>query len=316
MYRLKSKVELMNRSISIAMALGFVLMVLFLASGDVSTTVAASAGPSATVTFSKDVAPILYKNCVTCHRPGEVAPMSLLTYKDARPWAKSIREKVASGAMPPWHADPRYGEFSNDRRLARKDIDTISAWVEGGAKEGDPKDAPPSPRFTEGWQMGKPDVVLQMAQEFEVPAEGTISYKYFFIPTGFREDRWVQAAEIRPGNRTVVHHVIAFIADPDALREGLAARNKIEGLAGYAPGDNATVLPEGVGRLVKAGWVMVLQVHYTTNGSVQKDRSSIGLIFSKKPVGKAGMGGAAMNRRFEIPAGDSNYAVESVYRFK
>jgi len=304
----------MNRNLSFITCLGFVIAAgLVSASGPPHVSAAAT---DATVTFSKDISPILYKNCVNCHRPGEVAPMSLLTYKDARPWAKAIREKVVSGVMPPWHADPKFGEFSNDRRLSKKDIETVSAWVDGGAKEGDPKQMPAMPRFTEGWQMGKPDVVFQMGQEFEVPAEGTISYKYFFIPTGFKEDRWIQAAEIRPGNRAVVHHVIAFVAEPDAVREGIAARNRVEGLAGFAPGDSATILPDGIGRLVKAGSIIVLQMHYTTNGTAQKDRTSIGLIFSSKPVVKAAMGGAAMNRRFEIPAGDPNYSVESVYTFK
>src|SRR5215211_5252247 len=116
----------------------------------------------APVTFTKDVAPIFYKNCASCHRAGEIAPMSLLTYKEARPWAKSIREKVLSGAMPPWHADPHYGSFKNDRRLSEKEVSTIVAWVDGGAKEGNPRELPPQPRFTEGWQVGKPDVVLSM----------------------------------------------------------------------------------------------------------------------------------------------------------
>jgi mono/diheme cytochrome c family protein len=275
-----------------------------------------ASGGSAAVTFSKDVAPIFFKNCGACHRPGEVAPMSLLTYKEARPWARSIKEKVVSGVMPPWHADPHYGEFSNDRRLVKRDIDTIVAWVDGGAKEGDPKDLPPLPRFAEGWQIGKPDVVLTMGEEFNVPSEGTINYKYFVIPTGFKEDRWIQAAEIRPGNRLVVHHVIAFVVDPSAIREGLSGRNRIDGLAGYAPGTAATILPDGVGRLIKAGSLVVLQMHYTTNGTAQKDRTSIGLVFCKRPVEKASMGGAAMNRWFTIPAGDGNFEVRSTYRFK
>ena len=268
------------------------------------------------VTFSRDVAPIIFKNCATCHRPGEVAPMSLLTYKDARPWARSIKEKVLGGVMPPWHADPQFGEFSNDRRLAKKDVDTIVAWVDGGAKEGNQKDMPPMPHFTDGWEIGKPDVVLTMNEDFKVPAEGTISYKYFPIPTAFTEDRWIQAAEIRPGNRSVVHHVIAFVVEPGQMREGLASRNRIEGLAGYAPGDEATILPDGVGRLIKAGSIVVLQMHYTTNGTAQSDRTSVGLVFSKKPIEKVAMGGAAMNRLFAIPPGDDSYEVRSTYRFK
>jgi mono/diheme cytochrome c family protein len=288
------------------------VLIAFLFAGSLAT----SQGGAATVTFSKEVAPIIYKNCAGCHRPGEVAPMSLLTYKDARPWARSIKEKVASGAMPPWHADPRYGEFSNDRRLSKKDIETIVAWVEGGAKEGDRKDLPPMPRFSDGWHIGTPDVVLTMNQEFNVPAEGTINYKYFLIPTGFKEDRWIQAAEIHPGNRSVVHHVIAFIIEPTGAGHGLSGRTRFEGLAGYAPGEVATILPDGVGRLIKAGSFVVLQMHYTANGTAQKDRTSVGLVFSRKPVQKVSMGGAAINRWFTIPAGDGNYEVKATYRFK
>jgi hypothetical protein len=279
------------------------------------TSGASGSAPPA-VTFSKDVAPIIYANCASCHRPGEVAPMPLLSYKDARPWAKAIREQVLSGAMPPWHADPAHGEFANDRRLSRKQIDTIVGWVDAGAPEGNPKDLPAPPRFPDGWQIGKPDVVLTMNQDVDVPAEGVVGYKYFVIPTGFKEDRWIQAAEVRPGNRQVVHHVIAFVVDAGIFTGGLNGRNRLEGLAGYAPGEAATVLPDGVGRLVKAGSMVVLQMHYTPNGTAAKDRTSVGLIFSRKPVVKAAMGGAAMNRRFEIPPGDPGYEVRSVYRFK
>ena len=166
------------------------------------------------VTFSKDVAPIFYSNCTVCHRPNDLAPMSLINYKDARPWAKSIKEKVASRVMPPWHADPRFGEFANDRRLSQKDVDTIVSWVDQGAKEGNPKDLPPAPNFADGWHIGKPDVVLEMKEEHVVTPEGPDDYLYFAIPTNFIEDRWVQAAEALPGNRRVVHHIIAFITNP------------------------------------------------------------------------------------------------------
>src|SRR5262245_22209124 len=139
---------------------------------------------AATVTFTKDVAPIFYSSCATCHRPGEMAPMSLLTYKEVRPWAKSIRERVLSREMPPWYADPNHGEFANDTRLTERQIETIRAWVDGGAKEGDPKDLPPAPKFTDtGWKFGEPDVVLSMTEEASVPEDGTIPYRYFAVPT-------------------------------------------------------------------------------------------------------------------------------------
>ncbi|MCW5968880.1 MAG: hypothetical protein KIT57_10230 [Blastocatellales bacterium] len=172
-----------------------------------------SAKNSAKVTFSKDVAPIFFQKCAECHHPGEAAPFSALTYKDVRPWAKSIREKVVSREMPPWHADPHYGKFANDRRLNDKEIATVTSWVDAGAPEGDPKDLPKPPLFVDGWSIGKPDVVLE-AEEYTVEAEGPDEYQYFDVPTNFTEDRYIQLAEARPGNRKVVHHIIAFIVPP------------------------------------------------------------------------------------------------------
>ena len=262
------------------------------------------------VTFSKDVAPIFFGKCASCHRPGEVAPMSLLIYKDARPWARSIKEKVLSRAMPPWHADPQYGRFKNDRSLSRTEIDTIVAWVDRGAPEGNPGDLPPAPRFNEAWKIGKPDVVFTMPVKFDVPAEGVIDYKYFSVPTRFTEDRWVQAAEVRVGNRAVVHHVIVFVQRPGDKSTGGEGRG-LEALTGVAPGEDPVVLPEGVGMLVRAGSVLVFQVHYTPNGTAQADQTSVGLIFSRKPVMKESMGDAAMNTGFAIPPGDSAYEVRS-----
>ena len=170
--------------------------------------------PAVTPTFSHDVAPIFYKSCTGCHRPGEIGPMALVTYQDARPWAKSIAVKVASGAMPPWHADPSHGEFLNDRRLADADKETILKWANGGAPEGNPNDLPPAPKYADGWQIGQPDVIFALTEDYPVPASGTIEYKYFEVPTNFTEDQWVQAFEVRPGDRSVVHHVIVFAKPP------------------------------------------------------------------------------------------------------
>ncbi|HKV39329.1 MAG TPA: DUF3471 domain-containing protein, partial [Blastocatellia bacterium] len=176
------------------------------------------------VTFTRDVAPILYKNCVECHRPGDIAPMSLLTYKDARPWARSIRQEVVTREMPPWHADPHYGPFANNRSLSQKDVETIAAWVDQGAKEGREGDLPAVPSFVNGWLIGQPDVVLTMPQAYDIPANGPDEYIYFTIPTNFKQDVWVQAAEVRPGNKKVVHHVIAFVQPPE-----VAAISKMSG---------------------------------------------------------------------------------------
>ena len=175
-------------------------------------------------TFNKNVAPIFHKHCVTCHRPGEVAPMSLLDYKSARPWAKAIREAVATRKMPPWFADPAHDGFSNDPRLSGAEIATVKAWVEAGAPEGDAKDLPPAPKFTEGWQLGKPDIVIDIGEDYQV-TPGEDAYEHFVVPTNFTEGKWVRAAEIRPGNRAVVHHVHVLLVRPE-MRAMEAASTK------------------------------------------------------------------------------------------
>ena len=170
---------------------------------------------AANVTFSKDVAPIFYKKCVACHHTGDIAPMPLLTYSVARPWAMAIRERVLTKRMPPWHADPRYGKFENDPSLSQGEMDTIRAWVDQGAKEGDPKDLPPAPTFTEGWRIGKPDAVFTMPAAYTVTADATDDYQTFAgMPTNFKEDTWVTAVELRPGNRKVVHHAHVYVVPP------------------------------------------------------------------------------------------------------
>jgi hypothetical protein len=203
---------------------------------------ASASGPNKNeeVTFNKDVAPIFYKNCATCHRAGELAPMSLVTYKDARPWARSIKDKVLSRDMPPWGADPHYGQFANDKRLTQQDVDTIAAWVDQGAKEGSPNDLPPAPNFDDNWQIGKPDVVLTMLKPYTISAEGSDEYIDFVIPTEFKEYKWVKAVEIHPGNKKVVHHVVAFIQTPQMqAQEKNAAftdQTKVEGSIFYKDG--------------------------------------------------------------------------------
>ncbi|HKP88112.1 MAG TPA: cytochrome c [Blastocatellia bacterium] len=210
----------MKKLLSLSLAAAFILAAcfIFLPTGSAST------GGKKEVTFSKDVAPIFFKNCAECHRPNDIAPMSLVTYKEARPWARSIKEKVVNREMPPWSPDPNHGEFRNDKRLSQKDVDTIVAWVDGGAKEGNPKDLPPMPEVAKGgWTIGKPDVVLEMGEEYTVDPNAPDNYINFFIPTDFKEDKWIQAAEIVPGNRKVVHHVIAFIQTPQIMAKRMEA---------------------------------------------------------------------------------------------
>ena len=191
---------------------------------------------AAAPTFSTDVAPIVYAKCVACHRPGEVAPMSLITYKDVRPWASSIREKVTSRVMPPWHADRQYGTFRNEQSLTQSEIDTIVKWVNAGAPEGNPSRMPALPKFPEGWQIGTPDVVLEMPAAYSIPAKGEIAYQYFEVPTNFSEDRWMQAGEVRAGDRAHVHHIIVYVKEPTPTpRPNIMVNRPIMSAAPAAP---------------------------------------------------------------------------------
>lgn len=328
----------MKRTYGRYVSAGSLLIAVFL----LQFSTSASDKATSSVTFSKDVAPILYKNCAACHRSGEIAPMSLLSYKEVRPWARSIREVVADRRMPPWLADPHYGEFSNDRRLSQGEIDTIVAWVDSGAKEGDAKDLPPAPKFSDvGWKFGKPDVVLSMTMEASVPADGVVPYRHFVVPTNFTEDKYVQFAEIKRGDPSVVHHVIISVREPGqgplppAGELNLGAAQNREGeartlqqgqgqartqnpdgmLLGWAPGMSPLMLKEGQAKLVKKGSVLIFQMHYTTNGRPSKDRTSIGLYFAKGPIEKRVITTGAFARNLVIPPGEPNYESKSAYTF-
>ena len=302
-------------------------------------------------TFTRDVAPIMFAKCASCHRPGEVAPMSLLSYNDARPWSGAIRQKVSTRAMPPWHADPAHGAFRNDLRLTDREIDTIVRWADGGAREGDPSALPPLPRFPEGWQIGTPDAVFEMAQEFEVPASGEVAYQYFDVPTNFTEDRWMQAGEVRAGDRAHVHHIIVYvrepgrtvrpnvvsvrpIVDPAAVSQlpaaprpapAAAAAPRPQGgrppgggdamLVNWAVGEDAPIFMPGMAKRIPAGSTLIFQVHYTTNGTPGRDRSRIGLIFSKQPPQREVRTAAIANATFAIPPGEANHTVEAEATF-
>jgi mono/diheme cytochrome c family protein len=298
------------------------------------TATAALSAVVSEVTFNKDVLPILQKNCQSCHRPGEIGPMSLLDYQSARPWAKAIKSAVATRKMPPWFADPKYGHFSNDRRLTEAQINTLVAWVDAGAPEGDAKDKPTPVKWKDGWNI-RPDVVLQMARPFTVPAKGTLQYAYIVIPTGFTRDTWVTAGEIRPGARSVVHHMSAIVRPRGAAwlkdakpgepyipqansREGQPDSNDPQSglidaddefLCGYAPGMQPQRFDiDHSAKLIPAGSDIVLQVHYTTNGKTAvEDLSSIGLTLAKEPPAKRFYSVAAQNWHWEIPPGDPNY---------
>jgi hypothetical protein len=196
--------------------------------------------PASAPTFTKDVAPIFYKNCTVCHRPGAIAPMSLLTYADARPWTRSIATNVTRGTMPPWHADPAHGEFLNDRRLSQGDKDTIVNWVNAGAPEGNAAALPAPPVYPDGWAIGKPDAIFALGEDYPVAASGTIDYKYFEVPTNFTEDKWIQAFEVKPGDPSVVHHVIVYARPPQRPRPAAAAN----AAPGGAPANGAAQQPQ------------------------------------------------------------------------
>jgi peroxiredoxin len=285
-------------------------------------------GNSLEVTYHRDVEPILQNRCQSCHRPGEVGPFSLTTYKQAVNWADDIREFTQNHKMPPWK--PTGGkEFQLERRLSEKELQTLAKWVDNGCPKGDPKDAPPEKKFTEGWYLGKPDLVLTVPSEFVLGPTGPDQFRVFVMPTGLTEDKYVVAVEVRPGNAKIVHHTLNFFdatgnarrlekeaqeklkanpPGPDAVDVGPGfsssmgigfrpsaadlAKSKppIGALGGWAPGILPKYLPDGVGYPLPAGSDFVIQVHYHRDGRLEKDRTQVGLYFAKKPIEKSMLG--------------------------
>lgn len=274
---------------------------------------AATAAPD--VTFARDVAPILHAKCVACHRAGEVAPMALLTYQDARPWARAIKDKVVSHQMPPWFADPTIGSFANDPRTAGE-IATIAKWVDGGAPQGDLKDMPKAPQFVEGWQLGEPDMIVELP-EIQIPATGGDYFPTPNLALPLTEDRWIRAVEIRPGNREVTHHSVIFSANVGAaMNAGSGAINPsgvFDVLAVWAVGTAPTVYPEGTGRWVRKGQTLRTNLHYHPNGKAQVDRTRVGLYFGKGELKKEVAASLAGNINFTIPPQARNYEMRAAY---
>ncbi len=255
--------------------------------------------------FYKDVLPVFQEHCQSCHRAGEAAPMALVDYATVRPWAKAIKAAVVERKMPPWFADPHVGKFSNDARLTDSEIGTISSWVDGGAPEGDPKDAPKPVAWVDGWNIGAPDVVFEMPREVEIPASGTLGYRYVSVPTNFKEDTWVRLAEVRAGDREHTHHIVVSVREPGSTEE------VGEFLAGYGPGSMPETLQPGQAKLIKAGSEIVFQLHYTTDGKPGRDRSRVGLVLAREKPRERVMMLAAANVRFAVPAGDPDYRVDA-----
>jgi hypothetical protein len=269
---------------------------------------------SAIPTYSKDVAPILNRRCVECHRTGEAGPMTLQSYKEVRPWAAAIRQAVLSRTMPPWHADPKVNHFSNDRRLTDGELAIVAKWAENGAPEGNAADLPAPPKFVTGWKIGKPDFVADMGAEFKIPAEGVIKYQYYTIDPGFKEDKWITAVEVRPGQRTQVHHILVFVLE-DGKRVVRGGEQFSDMLIGYAPGVPSVEWPDDTAFLVKAGAKLRFQVHYTANGKEAVDRSVLGLKFRETAPKYRAFCSSAMQPRIKIPPGDANYEARALFTF-
>ncbi len=290
------------------------------------------AGTPATSTFYRDVLPILQERCQGCHRPGEVGPMAFGAYDETRPWAKAIKQVVLLGKMPPWYADAPPGKFHNDPRLSQQEIAKLVAWADTGAPAGNPKDAPrPTdlPRRLDHRQTRR----IFQATAYQIPATGTLEYTYFIVPTGFKEDRWIAQAEVRPGNRAVVHHANVYIREPGSnwLREypmgklfvpeergervgtggsssaGASIREQV--IAGFSPGRPAKQVPDGYAMLIPAGSDLVFQLHYTTNGKPTTDVTRIGFVFAKQTPTKRVIRVQASNAGFVIPPGADDYPV-------
>ncbi len=274
------------------------------------------------VTFTQHVAPILQAHCQTCHREGEVGPFQLGTYKQAKAWSRAIREEVSEQRMPPWHADAPPGHFANDRRLPAAEMKTLLAWIDQGCPEGDPKHLPPPRKFTAGWNIAKPHQVISMNDEFAVPAEmpkGGVAYQYFRGGPPFAEEKWVTAAEVRPGDRSVVHHIIVYIVPPDAkLPKNITGLSELGGgpfgppqLMAFVPGDQAVTYPAGLAVRIPKGAQLVFEVHYTPDGKPHTDRSAVGLVYADKPPEHEVLTDAVVNTDFKIPAKRADHRVKA-----
>ena len=292
----------------------------------------ANQGGAVAPTFYRDVVPILEKRCQSCHRPGEIARRSFVTYEETRPWATRIRHLVRERAMPPWFADPCCGHFSNDPSLTPGEISILSAWVDRAAPPGEPSDSPPSPQWTEGWNIPQPDAVIKMPQTVAIPAAGDLEYTYEIVPTKFADDKWVQMSEVRPSSREHVHHAVIYIRPPgsDWLRGAptgvpftasslgdehlrhAAHETKSDMLLVYAPGSSPDQWPDGMAKMIPAHSDLIFQMHYTTNGHRAADQTSVGLVFAKHvpPERVLTLQLANDHDTIPIPPGADNYRVE------
>ncbi|HEY7088840.1 MAG TPA: redoxin domain-containing protein [Tepidisphaeraceae bacterium] len=274
----------------------------------------------ASVTYSRDIAPILNANCASCHRAGEIAPFPLDNYTDAAKHAKQLAAVTESHYMPPWKPAANFGHFVGEHRLPDEQIKLIDTWAEAGAPEGDVKDLPPAPKFSSGWTLGEPDLVVKMHELFTVPASGPDVYRAFVAPLNLPDDTYVAGIEFRPGAKTVVHHCLLFLDNTGTARKldeedpapgyrsfGGPGFTPTGSLGGWAPGASQPLLPEGVGRFVAAKSDLVFQMHYHPDGRQREDQSSVAIYLQKKPVKKVISSIPLATRDIDIAAGDSNY---------
>lgn len=285
---------------------------------------ASKAAPAAAVTFNKDIAPIVFENCSSCHRPGQVAPFSLLSYEDVRKRGQMIAQVTRERLMPPWQADEGAEKFHDARRLAPAQIELIQKWAASGMPEGEARPRSAAPQFTSGWKFGEPDATFEPEAAYSLQAEGADVYRCFVIPTGYKADRYISSLEVQPSNRAIVHHVIAYLDQSGRAREldkagpgpgytsfGGPGFLPSGTLGGWAPGNEPRLLPAGIGMLLPANADIVLQVHYHKSGKPEADRTRIGLTFARGPVDKRMRVMPLLYRRLRIPAGESNYVVGS-----
>lgn len=266
------------------------------------------------VTWSGQISRLVNQHCVNCHREGEIAPFPLTSYEEAAGWGDMMLEVVREGRMPPWHASPEHSRFRNARGLTAEEQSQLKQWVADGCPEGNPSDLPSAPVFTDGWQLPRePDAVIAMRDRpFDVPATGEVRYQYFRASTGFKEDRWIKAAELVPGNRSVVHHILVLIA-PSGGRNAATRETAGEFLAAYVPGNRFREYPAGMAKLIPAGSDLIFQMHYTPTGTAQQDLSRLGLVFAKpEEVKHVVITRNAVNHKdLVIPPGDGNFRVEA-----
>jgi peroxiredoxin len=264
------------------------------------------------IVYTKHVAPIMQAYCVDCHHAGDIGPMALDSYDDVSSWSDMILEVTGEKRMPPWHADAAIGHFANDRSMPQDKLETLRQWVAGGCQPGDVADMPAPKTYTEGWQLPRePDLVLNITEEpYTVPAIGEVKYQYFAIDPKFTEDKWVQAAEIQPGNRSVVHHILVFAKQPDQMNDLGGDRSY---LTGYVPGTRFKPYPDGTAKKIPAGSRLVFQVHYTPVGVEQKDASRIGFIFAKdEDITREIQTTSVVQPRLAIPPHDGSYQTEAI----